>query len=217
MRGRRRAKAGTQLRVYRQGLDIHQGRKSSRLVRARAAIRIEVQAMMRAPLIGSALLLAGCAGPRPASNDAVAVAATMPRATASSRETTTQPLPRQTRWPDNRWLVPRDCAAEERSRRKFNGLKCELNEELRAYVVERQDCSTSSQCIVVTTRCPFGCGIPIAERHVADVATMYVELAERFRAAGVDCKYQCLVMTDAVCEKGRCRGTRPPFGEPTEQ
>lgn len=115
---------------------------------------------------------------------------------------------------DNRWTTPVDCAARDASAdknlppedRQRDRLNCELTEELRAFVAERQACASSAECTNVGGSCPFGCTIPVAQSHANEVTQKLASLVERQEKAGTRCAYRCIAGEPPACVAGRCTG-----------
>jgi hypothetical protein len=116
---------------------------------------------------------------------------------------------------NRRWETPKDCSLNEplpsvlTAWQKSAKLECDLTEEFRAYVAPRRSCAVAEDCAVVATECPFGCGIAAAKASARDIRLEADELVRRYRAAGIDCKYQCSGATKATCRDHRCVDARP--------
>jgi hypothetical protein len=94
---------------------------------------------------------------------------------------------------------PKYWSAEERASAEKD---CWVEEELRAYVTERQHCSCDADCVVIPADCPFGCmGIPVNASEAAAVVRKQADLRGRLDS---DCTYKCRSVTRTVCEKGWC-------------
>jgi hypothetical protein len=107
--------------------------------------------------------------------------------------------PRPASWSHRHWGQPIDCTERERT-------ECELNEELRTFVVTRQSCTVDTDCSIILPMCPFGCGIPVAGTHEAAVRTKLDDLTTRVR---FPCKYMCHLTSKVVCDDGRCVDATP--------
>ena len=86
---------------------------------------------------------------------------------------------------------------------------CELQEELRSFLVVRQQCHRSADCTTVASHCPFGCGIPVAGSFVTEVTAKLQNLQERYEANGWSCKYKCSPTRYSTCFEGRCVDADP--------
>ena len=91
------------------------------------------------------------------------------------------------------WSDEQKAAAERR---------CRMVEEWRAFVTERQRCSSDRDCVLVASNCPFGCvNVPVAATHAKAVIGKQDELRKKL---GRDCKSRCRPVTRALCEEGWC-------------
>lgn len=114
----------------------------------------------------------------------------------------------------NRWTTPVDCAARDAAAdknltpedRQRDHLNCELTEELRAFVAERQACASAAECTNVGGSCPFGCTIPVAQSHANEVTQKLASVVERQEKAGTRCAYRCIAGEPPACVEGRCTG-----------
>jgi hypothetical protein len=86
---------------------------------------------------------------------------------------------------------------------------CELWEELRSFLLVRQQCHRSMDCTTVDSRCPFGCGVPVAASFVTEVTAKLDELQTRYEANGTSCKYKCKPTRSSTCFEGRCVDADP--------
>jgi hypothetical protein len=83
--------------------------------------------------------------------------------------------------------LPRDCSVYDTApeypkwsvrARTTSRVECQLNNEFHAFVGAHVACTTTNDCNVVDTACPFGCGVAI--EHTEAVRSEYQALAERF-------------------------------------
>jgi hypothetical protein len=86
---------------------------------------------------------------------------------------------------------------------------CELWEELRSFLVVRQQCQRSADCTTVASSCPFGCGIPVASSFVAEVTAKLRDLQGQYDATGRSCQYKCKPTRSSTCFEGRCVDADP--------
>ena len=142
---------------------------------------------------------------------------TLPTATAPAvlESTAAPPSPSAAAAPTgNHWTTPVDCDARDAAAdktlppedRQRDRLNCELTEELRAFVAERQACASAAECTNVGGSCPFGCTIPVAQRHASEVTQKLASLVERQEKAGTRCAYRCIAGEPPACVDGRCTG-----------
>ena len=83
--------------------------------------------------------------------------------------------------------------------------RCRIEEEWRAFVTERQACSTDRDCTLVPTRCPFGCdNIPVAAVHAKAVEDKGLQLWRKLFPSGRGCKARCEGPSRTVCDKKWC-------------
>jgi len=81
--------------------------------------------------------------------------------------------------------------------------RCLLQHQLAAYVWERQACSVDSDCTVVSTQCPFGCGLAVGVAYASEVSAEYERLGtEHDKRAS--CVYKCNPVVSASCVQKRC-------------
>lgn len=86
---------------------------------------------------------------------------------------------------------------------------CHLSEEFRSYIATRRECSSPSDCVVVPTSCPLGCGVAVAKAHAADVDLKISDLNGRYRSEGRKCVYECAYVIEATCVERRCVDAQP--------
>lgn len=81
--------------------------------------------------------------------------------------------------------------------------RCQIERQFNAYLAERKTCAEDSECTVVQTNCPFGCGVAVAKLYATAVATEHDRLLAEFNKRS-ECKYKCNPVVSASCERHRC-------------
>lgn len=89
----------------------------------------------------------------------------------------------------------------------------ELQRELREFVAKRQACTSTAQCTLVRSGCPFGCYWPVASSSASAVRAKLHEVSEKNRREGGDlCSYMCRPFVAVECDRGRCATVTPYRG-----
>ena len=93
--------------------------------------------------------------------------------------------------------------AEREKARACHQKNAALRPDFDKAVAAHSTCKQSSDCVVLTPGCPFGCYVAVARTDAAEVERLAHELASRI---GSDCRcmYKCSAAPRASCAGGRC-------------
>lgn len=79
----------------------------------------------------------------------------------------------------------------------------EIQTEFAEFVRERDSCKDASDCALVNTGCPLGCGTAVRRENADVVKAKAHHLISAWESAGNRCVYDCM-QPEMTCEAGRC-------------
>jgi hypothetical protein len=106
------------------------------------------------------------------------------------------------------WQTPIRCAVEDgaidRGRRGRSA--CEIREAFRAYVAQRQSCTSADECVIERTSPPLPCGVPVRRSAVDEVHAKQRRLLREYAAAGNRKSWKdfCIPAMAVACLRGYC-------------
>jgi hypothetical protein len=91
-------------------------------------------------------------------------------------------------------LLMAGCARSEES----------VRAEFDAFVAASRSCATADECAVVSPGCPLGCQVAVRADKKDAVSAKAKSLIEQYEVGGRSCDYDCIGLTQVVCEAGQC-------------
>ena len=80
----------------------------------------------------------------------------------------------------------------------------DVRSEFNAYVAERNQCATSSECTTISPGCPLGCFVAVPVSQAANVEQKARDLIADYERSGTSCEYLCARSYGAICQGGGC-------------
>lgn len=81
----------------------------------------------------------------------------------------------------------------------------ELQQDLDAFVAERNSCQADEDCVVVYTECPLGCGHAVTVGEEEEVSAHADALVLEAGMSGQVCAYDCLELFARCDSSGHCQ------------